>query len=72
MGKKLYRTTLSDRRIAGVCGGFAKYFELGDATWLRLVWAVLLLVAGISFWVYLICWLVVPEEPASPGAPEEQ
>ncbi|MBQ7268508.1 MAG: PspC domain-containing protein [Bacteroidales bacterium] len=72
MGKKLYRTTLSDRRIAGVCGGFAKYFELGDPTWIRLVWALLLLAGGMSLWVYAICWLVMPEEPVSAGAPEEQ
>lgn len=72
MEKKLYRTSLSDCRIAGVCGGFAKYFGLGDATWLRLVLALLLLLGGLSLWVYLICWLVIPGEPMSPGAPEEQ
>lgn len=72
MEKKLFRTTVSDRWIGGVCGGFARYFGLYDTTWIRLIWALLLLAGGLSFWVYLICWLVIPGEPLSPGAPEEQ
>lgn len=62
MNKKLLRS-VEDRRIAGICGGFASYFGLDDATWLRLIWALLVLVGGMSLWVYLICWIVIPEEP---------
>ena len=51
------------RKIAGVCAGFAEYFDL-DVTLIRLVW----LIAGIlmlPFWVigYIVAWIVVPEAP---------
>jgi phage shock protein C len=51
------------RKIAGVCAGFAEYFDL-DVTLIRLVW----LVAGIvmpPFWVigYIVAWIIVPEAP---------
>ena len=35
MGKKLYKSSL-DRKICGVCGGFAEFFGI-DATILRLL-----------------------------------
>ncbi|MFB3917059.1 MAG: PspC domain-containing protein [Terriglobales bacterium] len=51
------------RRIAGVCQGFAEYFDL-DVTLIRIVW---LLVAILGFPVgligYAIAWIVMPEEP---------
>ncbi|MBO4264415.1 MAG: PspC domain-containing protein [Bacteroidales bacterium] len=71
MTKKLYRS-LRDRRIAGVCGGLTAYFGYDDATWLRLAWAVLTLLGGISIWVYLLFWLVVPDEPRAGGPVDEQ
>lgn len=59
--KKLYRSK-TDRKIAGVCGGLAQYLNV-DVTIVRLI-AVLLLVLGTGgFWAYIICMLVIPEEP---------
>ena len=55
------RRSLSDRSIAGVCGGIAKYFKL-DSSLVRLVMVLLFLFGGLSFWVYIILWLVIPEE----------
>lgn len=62
MSKTLYRST-TDYKIAGVCGGIAAYFDM-DPTVVRLV-AVALLLFGIAPAVvlYLVIWLVVPEEP---------
>ena len=40
MGKKLYKSSL-DRKICGVCGGFAEFFGI-DATILRLLVVLLL------------------------------
>ena len=45
MGKKLYKSSL-DRKICGVCGGFAEFFGI-DATILRLL-VVLFTLAGGS------------------------
>ena len=58
MTKKLYRST-TDKKIAGVCGGFAEYFDI-DSTWIRLIALIFLFGMGIGGLTYLICWLVMP------------
>jgi phage shock protein C len=64
MAKRLYRST-TDRKIAGVCGGLAEYFEV-DSTIVRLIFIVLLLVGvGSALLLYVIMWLLVPEKPAN-------
>ena len=60
-GKRLYRSR-TDRKIAGVCGGLAAYFDV-DPVIPRLVWVVFALAAGTGVLAYLICWLVIPQEP---------
>ena len=60
--KKLYRSQ-ADRKIAGVCGGLACYFG-ADATIVRLLFLVALLMGGSAILVYAVMWVVVPEEPA--------
>lgn len=55
---KYYRDT-DDRRIGGVCGGFAAYFDI-DVTILRIAALILLLCAGAGFWFYIICCIVAP------------
>ena len=40
--KKLYRTR--DKKISGVCGGIAEYFEI-DPTLIRLLWIIFAFVA---------------------------
>ncbi|MCQ2170582.1 MAG: PspC domain-containing protein [Bacteroidales bacterium] len=59
MTKKL---TLSDtdKKLAGVCGGIAEYFEV-DSTVIRIVWAVSLL-CGVGLLAYLICWILMPKK----------
>lgn len=60
--KRLTRSRY-DRMIAGVCGGLAQYFEV-DATLVRVAF-VLVSVLSAAFpglLVYVIMWLVVPEE----------
>lgn len=58
---RLYRSR-KDRAIAGVCGGLAAYFG-GDSILYRLITLLLILFGGISIWVYIILWIVIPEEP---------
>jgi len=62
MQKKLYRSR-SDQKIAGVCGGLAKFFGI-DPTIIRLIWALAIICAGVGFLAYIIAALVIPEEPA--------
>lgn len=58
-GKKLYRD-MDDKKIAGVCGGLAAYFNI-DATLIRIVFVVLLLGYGSALIAYIILWIVMPE-----------
>jgi len=55
--------SVDDRQIAGVCAGIAKY--MGWDVALVRVGYVLLSIASVGFpglLVYLIMWIVVPEE----------
>jgi phage shock protein C len=51
-----------DRKIAGVCAGFAQYFDL-DVTIVRVVWLIVALFGGGGVLAYIIAWIVMPEEP---------
>jgi phage shock protein PspC (stress-responsive transcriptional regulator) len=60
--RKLYRSR-NNRMIAGVCSGLAEFFGI-DATVVRLVFAAgALLGFGSFILVYLVMFVVVPEEP---------
>jgi phage shock protein C len=59
--RRLYRSR-TDRKLAGVCGGLAQYFNT-DATLMRVLFVVLALLGGPGLVVYLVLWIVVPEEP---------
>jgi phage shock protein C len=51
------------KRVAGVCGGVARYLEL-DVTLIRIVWILLTVfppVPGIL--AYIVCWIVMPQDP---------
>jgi phage shock protein PspC (stress-responsive transcriptional regulator) len=55
----------TDRRIAGVCGGLAEYFDV-DPTIVRLTWVILAIIAvAVVFGVfaYLIAWFIIPSAP---------
>jgi phage shock protein C len=59
--KKLYRSN-TNRKLCGVCGGFAEYFDL-DPTIMRLLVVILTLFGGGGLLIYLICALVIPNNP---------
>ena len=61
--KRLLRPR-NGRKIAGVCLGFAEYFDL-DVTLIRIVWLVLAICGGAGFLAYVIAWIVMPEEPTA-------
>ncbi len=60
MEKKLRRSQ-SNKVIAGVCGGLGEYMN-ADPVAIRLAAVLLTLFAGMSLWVYIIMWIVMPEE----------
>jgi phage shock protein C len=67
---KRFMRSLTDTKVAGVCGGIAEYMD-ADSTVIRLIWALLTLFTGIFFGVlaYLIAWLVMPLAPTYIPAP---
>jgi len=61
MEHRLYRSR-RDRMVAGVAGGLGAYFGL-DPLIVRVAFIVLAITPGIGWLLYLVLWLVVPEEP---------
>ena len=60
MERKLYRS-YSERQLAGVCGGLARYLKL-DVTIVRFLFVFMALLGGPGLLIYLVMAIVVPEE----------
>lgn len=57
------RRSRSHRMIAGVVAGFANYFGM-DVSLARILYVLLSILSAAfpGILVYIICWIVVPEE----------
>ncbi|HWR16210.1 MAG TPA: PspC domain-containing protein [Terriglobales bacterium] len=52
-----------DNKIAGICGGMARYFGT-DVTLMRLIWIIALVATvPLALIVYLVAWVIIPMEP---------
>jgi phage shock protein C len=50
------------KKIAGVCAGFAEYFDM-DVTLMRLIFLVLLVAPpGVGLIGYVIAWIAMPPD----------
>jgi len=58
----LYKS--NNRVIAGVCGGLAEYFRI-DVTIIRIITFILVFIYGLSIWVYIILWIIMPSRGGS-------
>jgi len=67
--------TMYDKKIAGVCAGFAHYFDC-DVTLMRVIWLILAFGTGLGFIGYIVAWIAMPKDygpavanvvPAEPG-----
>ena len=66
LGRRLTRS-MTDRKIAGICGGLAEYFGV-DATPVRLVWVILSVLFGAivgGVIAYVVAWLIIPRASAT-------
>jgi phage shock protein C len=61
--KRLMRST-TDRWFGGVCGGLGDYFNI-DPTVIRVVFFLLFWFGWGGALVYLVLWIVLPQEPAA-------
>ena len=57
--KKLYKSN-TDRKICGVCGGIAEYFNI-DANLVRLVAIIAAVMCGTGVLAYIAAALIIPE-----------
>lgn len=64
--RKLMRSR-TDEKIAGICGGFAKYLEV-DVTLVRLIWLATLFLGGWGLIAYIVAWIIMPLEPLPQSA----
>lgn len=65
--KKLYRS-MSDRWIAGICGGIGEYPEI-DSNVIRVIWTVVTVLTGFAPGIvaYILVWIILPQ--GGEGAP---
>ncbi len=61
MKDKLYRSRRV-RVFGGIAGGLAQYFNL-DPILVRVLFVVVTILHGFGILLYIILWIVVPEEP---------
>lgn len=60
MNRKFYLST-TDKKIGGVCGGLAEYFDI-DSLLVRIAFLVLVFGVGTGLWAYIILWLLAPKD----------
>lgn len=61
MKKRLYKSN-TDKKIDGVCGGIAEYFDI-DPTIVRLAWVIFAFCGGAGIPAYIIAMLIIPSKP---------
>ncbi len=60
--KKLVKSR--DKKLCGVCGGFAEYLNL-DPTLVRVLYAIITLICGfgsLGIIAYIVCAIIIPED----------
>lgn len=68
-GTRRLTRSRTDRKIAGVCGGFAAYTDI-DVNIVRLMMVLFALLGGSGVVLYFVAWAIVPAEDAARAAPE--
>ena len=60
-----------DRKLAGVCSGVSRYAGV-DVTLVRILFVILAIwPPAIGLIVYLVCWIIMPNDPLLLPAPAE-
>ena len=50
-----------NKKIGGVCAGFARYMEV-DVILVRVVWLAIAVTTGVGFLAYVAAWLIMPSD----------
>jgi phage shock protein C len=51
----------ANKKVAGVCAGFARYFEV-DVTLVRVLWLAIAIGTGVGFIAYVVAWIIMPSD----------
>ncbi len=62
MEQKRYHLSQTDKKLGGVCGGLAEYFDV-DPLLVRIAFIILFLGYGSGLLVYILLWLLAPKSP---------
>ena len=60
MEKKFYLSS-TDKKIAGVCGGLAEYFNI-DSLIVRVAFLAFAICGSLGGWAYILLWLLAPKK----------
>jgi len=69
-GEKRLMRSRTDKKIAGVCGGLAEFFNVSP-TLMRVVSSFVFLFTGVGLFLYPILWIALPLAPTTEEAPPE-
>jgi phage shock protein C len=69
--RRLLVRDIQNKKIAGVCAGFARYLDV-DPVLIRVIWLALAFGAGIGFIGYLIAWIVMPKDVGGITSPARE
>ena len=61
MNKRLYRSR-TNKVFAGVCGGFAEYFDV-DPVILRILFVLMVVFGGTGILLYIAAIIIIPKHP---------
>ena len=61
MPQKRYHLSSTDKKLAGVCGGLAEYFDI-DSLLVRIGFLVLVFGYGTGVLLYILLWLLAPKD----------
>ena len=56
--EKKFALSSTDKKIAGVCGGLAEYFNI-DSLIIRVIFVV---GGSLGFWAYILLWILAPKK----------
>jgi len=59
--KRRLTRPMYDKKIAGVCAGFARYIDM-DVTLMRILWLIVAFATGIGFIAYIVAWICMPRD----------
>ena len=63
---------VDQKKLAGVCAGLARYFDV-DVTLMRLLWvAMTILSGGLGVIVYIAAWIIMPKDYPAPATRSQQ